>query len=231
MNTHDRRNNWGCRGRRESRIVPRLGGDPMTTRTPEARVFRATSFLALAALACGCDTGGDSQGAASGNAEGKAEVSAEAKAGVSTGKPARSESTEVRLEARPASGHVQADVAASPTPARAQLNAGTPQAPGQAQLDLAAAQLAEASARLGAVAKGASVEASAHPTTPSLKVSKDGNTVVDAKVQAGNPSLNLGKAGTLIDANVAAGNPSLNIGGLKAPANTSASAGTPASSK
>jgi hypothetical protein len=201
----------------------------MTNRNREARVLRATSFLAFAALACGCDTGGDSQGAASGNVEGKAEASAEAKAGVSVGKPARTESAEVRLDARPASGQAQADVAASP--AQAQLKAETPPAPGQAQLNLAAVQLAEASARLSAVAKGASVEASADPTTPSLKVSKDGNTVVDAKVQAGNPSLNLGKAGTLIDANVAAGNPSLNIGGLKPPANTSASAGTPANTK
>ncbi len=113
-----------------------------------------------------------------------------------------------------------------PYPAGARLEARA--APGQAQLDVAAAQLAEASARLNAVPHAAaSVEAKAQPGNPSLKVGK-ASSQVDAKVQEGNPSLKVGKAGTLIDANVQPGKPSLNIGGLKLEANASASAGTQA---
>jgi hypothetical protein len=169
----------------------------MTTLAPAARVFRVAFFLAFAALTSACETGGDGPGAASANVE----VTAEAKAGLAPSKTTLSDSAGARLEARAV--------------------------PGQAQLDVAAAQLAEANARLNAVANaGASVEANAQPGNPSLKVGKS-SAVVDAKVQPGNPSLNIGKAGTLIDANVQAGSPSLNIGGLKAAA-TAASAGTQA---
>jgi hypothetical protein len=179
----------------------------MTTRT--SAVYRGVFFLSFAALASACNTGGDT--AASGNSEGKAEVSAETKA-VNASKPV---SAEVRLEARPAPAQPQADLAAKPAPAQGELKAAAPAAvPGQPQLDLAASQLAEASARLNALAAGATVEAKGDPSgNPSLKVNQNGNTVVDAKVQAGNPSL---KAGGLIDANVQAGKPSL--GGLTPPA-------------
>ncbi|HWO13118.1 MAG TPA: hypothetical protein VNN80_26640 [Polyangiaceae bacterium] len=193
----------------------------MTHQTTAARVFGATFLLTFAALASACNTGGDSHAAASGDVEVNAAVSAGAKADVPS-QPAPAKSAAAQLEAGSARGQAQADTTASPVPARAQVPGEVPAAPGRAQLDLTAAQLAEASARLNALANGASVEASAQPGTPSLKVSKGGLNVVDAKVQGGTPSLNVAKAGTLIDANVQAGNPSLNIDGLKASAGAAA---------
>jgi len=170
----------------------------MTSRALAARGFSLAFLLASAALTSACERGGDAQGEASGNVE----TSTDTKASVTVNKVTPSDSAGARVEGRAA--------------------------PGQAQLDVAAAQLAEANARLNEVANvGASVEDSAQPGNPSLKVNKPG-ALVDAKVQTGKPSLAVGKAGTLIDANVQAGQPSLNIGGLKAAASSSAGAGTPA---
>jgi hypothetical protein len=197
---------------------------PMTHRTTTACVFRALSLLTLGALASACNSGGDSPAAASGSVEAKADVSSSAKA-PAPAQPARTEPAAQR-EARSTRGQAQADIAASPAQARTQRPGELPATPGAAQLDLAAAQLAEAGARLKAAAEGTSIEASTEPGTPSLKVNKGGQSVIDAKVQGGSPSLNVGQAGTLIDANVQAGKPSLNLGGLEAQAKASAGANT-----
>jgi hypothetical protein len=180
----------------------------MMTRAPAVCALPATFFLALAALTSACETG-----AGSGAAAGNSEASAEAKAATTPSKAALS-TTQVEL---PAGKAAQADA-----PSR-QIDPGT--VPGQAQLDLAAAQLAEANARLSNLAGAGAVKASAQPGGAKLEAAKSG-AVLDAKVQPGTPSLNVGKAGALIDANVQAGKPSLNIGGLKAAAKASASAGS-----
>jgi hypothetical protein len=163
--------------------------------TTRAPILRAVFFLTCTALSSACESGDGGQAAPSGNVE----VKAAAKADVTASQGTRADSTGAKVEARAV--------------------------PGQAQLDVAAAQLAEANARLNDVGKaGASVEAKAQPGNPSLKVGTS-SASVGANVEAGKPSLSIGKAGTLIDANVQAGKPSLNIGGLKpaASANTSAS--------
>jgi hypothetical protein len=177
----------------------------MTTRAPAVSALPAASVLALAAFASACETGG-SPGAASGNTE----ASAEAK-GATTSSNAAVTTTKTKAAAK---AEVAAGKAAQADSTGRQLEQRT--VPGQAQLDLAAAQLAEANARLNNLAGvGAAVSANAQPGSAKLEAGKAG-AVVDAKVQPGNPSLNVGKAGTLIDANVQAGKPSLNIGGLKA---------------
>lgn len=179
----------------------------MTTRAPAVCVFPAAFFLALGALTSACKTGGD-PGAASVNIGGSAEAK-----GATTSSRAAVSTSMTDLTAGKAT---QAG-----TPDR-QLERRT--VPGQAQLDLAAAQLAEANARLNNLG-GIGASVNARPGSAKLEVSKPG-AAVDAQVQPGNPSLKLGKAVALLDAQVQAGKPSLNLGGLKASAKASASAGS-----
>src|SRR5687768_6952311 len=129
----------------------------MTTRAPAVRVFRAAFFMTFAALISACEKGDGDQAAASGSVEVKAGAQADV-----TASPAKAaDATGARVEARAV--------------------------PGQAQLDVAAAQLAEANARLNDVGKASgSVEAKAQPGNPSLKVGTS-SAAVGANVKAGNP--------------------------------------------